>query len=136
MAAPALARAAMKHVTLRRPPLLVNNGAAVPEHVAAEGLEASLALIEPVQLRFGHGPQAHQSSSGARALFRWGGEGRNFPITDLLIGPRLVQHPPGLYTPAELGLPESELLLTVSLSLPHEQWCYKLVAAVVPLPQG
>jgi len=115
--------------------LLVNNGAAVPEHVAAEGVDASLALVAPTQLRFGHGSQAHASSSGPRALFRWRGSDRNFPVTDFAVGPRILRHPPGVYTPDDLGLPrEPKLRLTVSLGVPHEEWCYKLVAAVVPLP--
>jgi len=135
MASSALVREVIQEVTLTRPPLLVNNGAAVPEHVAAEGLDASLALIAPARLRIGHGPEAHPSAPGARALFAWAGAERNFPITDFVVGPRVRQRPQGLYAPEDLGLPaESKLRLTVSLGVAHESWCYKLVAAVVPLP--
>lgn len=135
MASTALVREATRQVTLTRRPLLVNNGAAVPEHVAAEGVAASLALVAPTHLRFGHGPEAHGSAPGPRAIFEWASAERNFPITDFVVGPQVLQQPPGLYAPEDLDLPPaSALRLTVSLGVPHEGWCYKLVAAVVPLP--
>lgn len=135
MASPALVHEVAQQVTLTEPPLLVNNGAAVPEHVAAEGIDASLALVAPTHLRFGHGPEAHQSASGPRALFVWAGAERNLPVTDFVVGPKVLQLPQGVYAPEDLDLrAESALRLTVSLGIPHESWCYKLIAAVVPLP--
>jgi putative nucleic acid modification protein with dual OB domain len=135
MAPAALVHDAVQEVTLTQPPLLVNNGAAVPEHVAVDGVDASLALVAPTRLRIGHGPEAHPSAPGARALFVWAGAERNFPISDFVVGPRVRQRPQGLYAPEDLDLPaESKLRLTVSLGAPHEAWCYKLVAAIVPLP--
>ena len=114
--------------------MLGNDGNAIPEDVAAVGVEASLALVVPARLSFGHGPEVHPSAPGARALFRWGGRDRNLPITDFVVGPAVLQRPPGRYALEDLGLSTaSALYLTVSLSVPHEGWCYKLVAAVVPL---
>jgi hypothetical protein len=131
---------ALAHRMLRRaaqgaPPLLGNNGKAVPEHVAADGIDASLALIAPSRLRFGHGPAVDREQRKPRALFDWGGQAWNLPVTDFIVGPRVIERPAGLYAWEELGLPAaSALFLTMSLSLPYEGWCYKLVAAVVPMP--
>jgi hypothetical protein len=130
-----LARQVLYGAVRRHPPLLVNNGKAVPEHVAADGTDASLALIEPAHLRFGHGPAAEHEQRKPRALFVWGGQEWNLPVTDLIVGPRVIQRPAGLYRWDELDLPTvSSLLLTVSLGVPYDGWCYKLVAAVVPAP--
>ena len=67
-------------------------------------------------------------------VFRWCGREWNLALTDFAIGPKVLKRPPGSCTWDDLDLPAaSELFLTVSLSVPHEGWCYKLVAAVVPL---
>jgi hypothetical protein len=114
------------------PTLFVNHGRAVPAHVAAAGLSASLLLIEPDDLRFGHGPQADAHTGSPRALFRFGGQAWNLPITDFDIGPKLLQLPEGLYGWTDLGLARPErTLLTVSLGSAHEDWHHKLVAAVL-----
>ncbi len=114
------------------PTLLVNHGRAVPAHVAAAGLKASLVLIEPVDLRFGHGPRAAAHTGSPRALFRFGGRAWNLPLTDFDIGPRLLRLPEGLHGWADLGLDRPKCtLLTVSLGSLHEDWHHKLVAAVL-----
>lgn len=122
-------------VAHRGPTLFVNHGRAVPAHVAAAGLSASLLLIEPKNLRFGHGPQADAHTGSPRALFRFGGQAWNLPITDFEIGPRLLRLPEGVYGWSELGLARPErTLLTVSLGSVHDDWHHKLVAAVLRFP--
>ncbi len=114
------------------PTLLANHGRAVPAHVAAAGLSASLVLIEPDGLRFGHGPRADAHTGSPRALFRFGGRAWNLPITDFDIGPRLLRLPEGLHGWADLGLDRpARTLLTISLGSVHEDWHHKLVAAVL-----
>jgi hypothetical protein len=114
------------------PTLLANHGRAVPAHVAAAGLEASLVLIEPDHLRFGHGPRADAHTGSSRALFRFGGRAWNLPITDFEIGPRLLRLPEGLHGWADLGLDRPKrTLLTISLGTVHDDWHHKLVAAVL-----
>jgi hypothetical protein len=114
------------------PTLLVNHGRAVPAHVAAAGLSASLVVIEPDGLRFGHGPQADAHTGSPRALFRFGGQAWNLPLTDFDIAPKLLQLPEGLHGWADLGLDRPKrTLLTVSLGSAHEDWHHKLVAAVL-----
>lgn len=116
------------------PMLLVNHGRAVPAHVAAAGLSASLVLIEPDHLRFGHGPRADAHTGSPRALFRFGGQAWNLPLTDFDIGPKLLRLPEGLHGWADLGLSRPKrTLLTVSLGTAHEDWHHKLVAAVLRL---
>lgn len=118
------------------PVLFVNSGRAVPEHVAAQGIKASLALIEPQHLRFGHGPRAQAPHAGSpRALFRFGGKAWNLPVTDFDVGPRILRLPEGVYGWEELGIHEPRrTLLTMSLGTVHEGWHHKLVAAVLRFP--
>jgi len=114
------------------PTLLANHGRAVPAHVAAAGLSASLVLIEPGGLRFGHGPVAGGHTGSPRALFQFGGQAWNLPLTDFEIGPTLLRLPEGLHGWADLGIDRPErTLLTVSLGSAHDDWHHKLVAAVL-----
>jgi hypothetical protein len=106
----------------------------VLETIAAEGLDASLALIEPAHLHFGHGPQAHAHAHAGspRALFEFGGQGWSLPVTDFYFGPRILRMPEGVYGWEGLGFDEPErALLTTSLGTSHEGWHHKLVAAVL-----
>ncbi len=119
-------------VAARGSPLFVNRGRAVPETVAAKGLKASLALVEPALLRFGHGPRTRAHSGSPRALFGYGGQAWSLPVTDFDLGPKTLRMPEGIYGWADLGLDEPErVLLTTSLGTAHEGWHHKLVAAVL-----
>jgi hypothetical protein len=114
------------------PTLFVNQGRAVPEHVAAAGLGASLMLIEPEDLHFGHGPQADAHTGSPRALFQFGGDAWSLPLTDFDVGPKVLQLPEGVYQWTDLGLDEPKrALLTVSLGSAYEGWHHKLVAGVL-----
>jgi hypothetical protein len=112
--------------------LFVNRGRAVPETVAAEGLGASLALIEPERLRFGHGAPANAHTGSPRALFEFGGRDWSLPVTDFDFGPRILRKQVGIYGWEDLGFDRpGRALLTTSLGTAHEGWHHKLVAAVL-----
>jgi hypothetical protein len=114
------------------PTLFVNRGRAVPEHIATAGLDASLVLIEPEDLCFGHGPEADAHTGSPRALFRFGGHEWSLPLTDFDVGPKVLHLPEGVYGWTELGVDEPErTLLTISLGAAYEDWHHKLVAAVL-----
>jgi hypothetical protein len=112
--------------------LLGNRGRAVLDTVAAEGLDASLALIEPRHLRFGHGPRAEAHAGSPRALFKFGARDWSLPVTDFDFGPKILHMPEGVYGWEDLGfdIPD-RALLTTSLGMAHEGWHQKLVAAVI-----
>jgi hypothetical protein len=59
------------------------------------------------------------------------------PVTDPVWEQRLQALPTGTYPPEAAGLaPGQAVWLTISLGEPfaQDQYCYKLVAAVIPLP--
>ncbi|HEV3320666.1 MAG TPA: hypothetical protein VG147_00560 [Solirubrobacteraceae bacterium] len=126
------ALALLLEVAATKSPLFVNRGRAVPETVAAEGLDASLALIEPAHLRFGHGSQARAHAGSPRALFRYGRQDWSLPVTDFDFGPRILRMPEGVHGWEDLGFDKPDrALLTASLGTAHEGWHHKLVAAVL-----
>jgi hypothetical protein len=118
------------------PGLLGNQGAAVIEKVAMEGMEASLALIEPESIRFSlELPWKGKGAPRPRAIFSLAGAEYDLGVTDTLVRPRLMNAGYGDHSPAELGLQEDmHTLLTVSLAELRDGWCTKLVAAVLFLP--
>jgi hypothetical protein len=114
------------------PMLFGNRGRAVPEHVAAEGMDSSLAVIVPAGLRFGRGSEAGAHAPSPRAVFKFGGEDWSLPVTDFEIGPKILTLPEGLYGWEDLEIEEPEhVLLSVSLGTAHETWHSKLVAGVL-----
>jgi len=119
------------------PRLLGNRGAAMPENVAMRGVEASLALVRPGQLEFGlERPLPGKMRPRSRARFELDGQDYDLALTDYMVEPRLAKAGFGSYGLADLGLsPDSDVLLTVSLAEPREDWCTKLVAAVLLLPK-
>jgi hypothetical protein len=113
------------------PVLLENRGKAVPDHVAQEGVAASLALVEPSDLRFTLAESRHPKGS-PRALFALAGQEYSLPLTESLVRPRLFAAGFGTYDFADLGLAEPDhALLTVSLAEPDNDWRSKLIAAVI-----
>jgi hypothetical protein len=122
----------------RGPQLLGNRGSAVPETVAMRGVDASLALIAPESVECRLDPP-HEGTTRyrPRLQFELNGEHYDLALTDYLVRPRLFSAGLGSYRLADLGLePVSSILLTVSLAEALDGWCTKLVAAVLPLPQG
>jgi hypothetical protein len=129
---PGKALALLLTVADRGSALFVNRGRAVPETVAAEGLNCSLALIKPERLRFGHGSQAEAHPGSPRALFAYGGRDWSLPVTDFDFGPTILRMPQGIYGWEDLGFDKPEhVLLTTSLGAAHAGWHHKLVAAVI-----
>lgn len=113
--------------------LFGNRGRAVPEYVAAQGMASSLAIVEPETLEFGHGEPVSTYPGSPRAVFSFADREWNLPITDFVIGPRLLRLPGGVHSWEALSLPKpKQVLLTVSLGAAHEGWHSKLVAAVMP----
>jgi len=121
----------LEPVRTRGPALFGNQGRAVPADRAREGLDASLALVEPTNLWFTleEAPDARKSPRAEFSLVRLE---YSLPLTETLIRPRLLQMAPGRYDFEDLGLPEPErVLLTVSLAEEQNDWRSKLVAAVI-----
>lgn len=120
------------------PALLGNHGAAVPEEKAMQGMEASLALVRPECVEFSlEPPHPGNDRTRPRASFDLDGEEYDLALTDYLVAPRLMAAGIGAHGPADLGLHvDSDVLLTVSLAEAKDEWCTKLVAAVLLLPMG
>jgi putative nucleic acid modification protein with dual OB domain len=118
------------------PVLLGSRDRSMHDDVARQGVEASLALIEPDDLVFVHERRFDKPSP--RARFRLANCSYDLPLTDLVVRPRLLARPLGRHRPAALDLGAMErVLLTVSLGEPinaEHPYRYKLVAAVLPLP--
>jgi hypothetical protein len=117
------------------PLLLGNRGRAVDDAVAQQGIEASLALIEPdsleLCLRTGY------NRDSPRAQFSLDGAPYDLPISEFEVGPALRRAGLGTHSFSDIGFDEpGRVLLTISLGEPlqdsTERW--KLVAAVIRLP--
>lgn len=130
---PATAREVLSNIAVEGPAIFGNCGRAVHEDVAIEGMDSSLAIVEPEELRFGHGPTAGAHAAGKpRVVFDFCGQELNFALTDFEIRGKLLQLPGGVYRWEDLGLLEPEhALLTVSLGALNDVWHQKLVAAVL-----
>lgn len=119
------------------PELLGNRGKAMPDHVAAEGVETSLVLVEPDRpvdfvMR---PPEETQGKLKPRVLFDLGGVEYELGLTDIPLESRVREKGVGTYGTEELGLVEpSRTLLTISLGEVHDGWHTKLAAAVFLLP--
>lgn len=107
-----------------------NYGGAVPAHVAEEGMDASLCIVEPDSLDF-----VVTSQVKARAEFVHGSHFWDFPISDYRVGPVMRGHPAGRYALDDLGLGDPDrILFLLSLATNHNDWHSKLVASVLPFP--
>lgn len=107
----------------------------IDEDVAARGMHASLALVQPEGLEFHLEPHSKKAKGSPRAVFYLTGEHYDLPLTEFVIRPRLEERSYGEYTWQALGLAEPvHALLVVSLGTPYGGRQYKLVAAVLPLP--
>lgn len=134
---PADGQAALARHLVPGPVLLGNRGAAVPEEEALLGVEASLALVRPEGAELCLDPPWQGAGpTRPRVRFELGGHGYDLAITDLQIAPKLRTAGLGIHGLADLGLAANrDLLLTVSLAEPRDEWCTKLVAAVLLLPE-
>jgi hypothetical protein len=96
----------------------------------------SLALVAPERVtlqkiqRPGGGPQL-------RAKFYWGEHEYDLAVTDPYCEARVRRLGYGKYPAGILGFAEdAHLYLTISLSEPLNDHCFKLVAAIFSLPRG
>ena len=97
---------------------------------------ASLALVLVKFLEF-HIAE-HDGKRRNRAFFALGGQVYNLGLTDPAWEARLSALPLGQHSKEKVGLQrDGRLLLTISLGEPFKDGCcYKLVAAVIPVPPG
>lgn len=118
------------------PTLLGNRGRAVKDEIAAEGVEASLALIEPrsgVKLILSP-PEDGKGKPKTRVAFNFSAAEYDLPVTDIAVEEALRAAGEGSYDPEDLGLVSGTTFLTISLGEEFEGWHYKLAAAVIFLP--
>ena len=96
--------------------------------------EASLALIRPMELEW-LVTTSPRGKPQVRALFKLGGAPYSLSVTDPIWERKLSGRRVGKHPLASTGLNCEDVLLTISLGEPfQDQSCYKLVAAVIPLP--
>lgn len=126
----------LRSVLAEGPELLGNQGKAVLEKEAAEGVEASLALIEPANVRFLlRPPDETYGKLKPRVKFEFCSAEYELGLTDIPMEAAVRRAGIGEYEPADVGIdPRGTLLLTVSLGEVYEGWHTKLAAAVLPLP--
>jgi hypothetical protein len=118
------------------PALLGNHGKAVPEDDAAQGTEASLALIEPSNLAFLlHSPEETYGKLKPRVVFEFCSSRYELGLTDMPLEKAVRRAGVGEHSPADLGIDlGGPALLTVSLGEAFEGWHWKLAAAALFLP--
>ena len=114
----------------RRPPILGFVGPAVP-YWTLTGDRPSVSLVD-VEL----GPHVVRHDWGLACRFAWAGEVRELPLVDHTLGRVLSDVGeegvgPG-YLEAVLGFRPRRLV--VALTAPHDGYCYKAVAGLLPRP--
>lgn len=119
------------------PELLGNHGKAVKAAIAADGVEASLALVEPAPpISFlMHSPEETYGKLKPRAEFDLNGATYELGLTDIEVEGRVRESGIGTYGAEELGFdPPERTLLTISLGESYRGWHWKLAAAALFLP--
>lgn len=118
------------------PLLLGNRGKAMTEEHAAEGVDASLALIEPTAVTFLlRPPEETYDKLKPRVRFEFSSTEYELGLTDIPTREAVRRAGTGEYSPEELGIAQGgPLLLTISLGEAHDGWHTKLAAAVLALP--
>jgi hypothetical protein len=97
----------------------------------------SLVLIDPAEVHW-H-TRVNWGRKEARVHFRLVNTWYGLALTDPMYAGKLRQLDAGDHTPDEIGIPKGRTpLLTISLTAPFEKdaCCYKLVAAVVSVPDS
>ncbi|HET7445779.1 MAG TPA: hypothetical protein VFJ57_14090 [Solirubrobacterales bacterium] len=132
---PSLAYERLRGSLVRGPRLLGNRGKAMLDEKAREGVESSLALVEPQEPLVFRAERKDGGRLSPRVEFQLRGQGYDIGITDFVVGPRLRQLGEGEYSAEELGLGRpGHVLLTASLGEPLDEWRWKLAAAIQFLP--
>lgn len=118
------------------PELFGNRGRFLLASEAAEGVSESLVLIEPSDLQFTVRPPFKPGGPRRkRAIFSIGGAAYDLPITDFVVGPKLLSLENGDYGQDQVGLSSgSRTLMTISLGGEKLARHWKLVATFLSLP--
>lgn len=119
------------------PSLLGNTNDRVPA-VSFSGTSApsSLALVIPNNPRL-RVTRDVTSRKQVRAIFEISRTYYDLVVTDPVWERKLSNHPEGDYRLTAAGLkPDDRVLFTVSLGEPFNGYCYKLVAAIILLPES
>jgi len=111
--------------------VLGNRGKAVPAHVAEEGVDESLCLLEPANLEF-----VLTSTRKPLIGFRYGGMTWELPLTDFTVSNEVRRTgEPGTYSLDDLGFETPRrVVLLLSLATNHNDWHSKLAAGVLRFP--
>ena len=110
-------------------PLFGNRGKAVHVDDTADGVDASLLIIEPDQLEL-----CVTAEHKARARFTQAGRRYDLGITDEMVGPALRARSAGCYSFTDLAFEEPHrVFLALSLGVPYGEFHHKLVAGVLML---
>jgi hypothetical protein len=129
------AYARLSPALVRGPEVLGSRSHYVDEDVAARGMAASLALVEPSELCLSLDHHSSKPQGSPRAKFTHDGQHYDLPLTDFIIKPRLLKSGYGQHSFSELIAAEpAHPLLVASLGTPYKGRHYKLIAAVLPLP--
>jgi hypothetical protein len=132
---PEMARAELADHIMGRGPLFGNRGQAVPAEQAAEGLDASIALIEPPE-EVAFRTRRFTGSISPRAVFAFSGRELNLAITDEPMRATVLKAGDGEHSLADLGIDCDHTIMTISLAEPKGEWCSKLVAGFPFFPNG
>jgi len=118
--------------------LLGSPGGKVPaEHFVNHPAANSLALIQPAGIRWHNLPPITEVKPRPRVAFRLGNSRYDLPLTDPAYAKTLNMLGEGDHPARDLWIPENrKLLFTISFSEPYEGACYKLVAAVIVVPEA
>lgn len=134
---PATGRAILRPRFTLGPSLLGTIGDRIPEDALADRAgQPSLCLVWPRDLHWEiRGRDQHGRSRQMRAGFTLRSAPYNLSITDQEWAKRLDHLPSGVHSLQAAGVaPDSRIVLTISLGEPYQGWCYKLVAAVIVIP--
>lgn len=108
----------------------------MPADKAAEGVDASLALVEPDSgISFlMRPPEEELGKYKPRVVFRFCSTTYDLVLTDIPLVRAVRKAGVGEHVPEDLGLDCNRSLLTVSLGEADNGWHTKLAAAVLLLP--
>ncbi len=133
----------LKQALTEGPELLGNTADRVPyPPIGAPPLDASLALVQPENLRIVVKEGKKPGDRRLRVNFDLAGTAYNLALTDVHWEEVLKEKPFGDYSTADLDYdPEALFLLTISLSEPFQattgvNHCYKLVAGIFEAPHA
>lgn len=111
--------------------VLGNRGNAVPAHVANQGMDESMCLIEPTNPEFVLNPELRPLARFSYSAKTW-----ELPLTDFTVSNevrRTGRH--GTYSLDELGFETPRrVALLLSLATNHNDWHSKLAAGVLRFP--